>query len=150
MPNETHIAPAISLRHGTDDDQALIRTTWLKSFEASPLASSLYRSTYMTRWSKIIGDLLARSEILVACDPQDDHMIIGYLVHEPMDRIVHFVYVKRALRSFGVCRAMLEEAGYGNGSYCYTHRTQDSMKITLEQKKQGKRVPLYDFTLIFQ
>tara|TARA_R110000868_G_scaffold148576_1_gene370549 strand:+ start:412 stop:708 length:297 start_codon:yes stop_codon:yes gene_type:complete len=49
--------------------------------------------------------------VIIACDPNDDKTIYGYIVAE-LDQaamILHWVYTKHSFRNFGMAKAMLAE-----------------------------------------
>lgn len=132
--------PDIQIRAVRPEDLNLVRGTWLHSFGASGRARQMGRE-YRRVWSQVIDRLCTKSKILVAHPPESPDLIVGWICFEP--GIVHYAYVKSAFQRFGVARALLEASGLEGTRYAYTHRTLDSVRITLSRRARGIPTPKY-------
>ena len=69
------------------------------------------RDTYLLRHRETIGRLLARSEVAVACNPENIGQIFGWAAGESLEQsrpILHYVYVKCSFRRLGIGRALFD------------------------------------------
>lgn len=109
------------LRPADAEDEAFLCHSWLKSFR--PSATEVPGVIYHRGQHEVIERLLGRSIVTVACNPEDEAQIFGYLVHEKRGPVVvlHYVYVKAPFRRLGLARALLAHVG-AEGCH-YTHRT---------------------------
>lgn len=102
--------PAIRIRPRLADDTALISATWKQSFWRESLWGHAVRwPVFNAGFSKVVERLLARSTVLVACDPGSDDDILGYLVFEPGALV--WAFVKPAFRRAGIFTALLAATG---------------------------------------
>jgi len=100
----------------------------------------------------VIDAILDRADALVAYDPDEPSVILGWIVFEALT--VHYVYVRGPDTESGVTfrrsgiGSHLLKAAVGIGSFSYTHRTLDSQTITSNWKVSGRVAPIYDLTLL--
>jgi hypothetical protein len=98
------------IRPADEGDVAFLSSTWKQSFwRESTWANRIRWSVFEPGHAKVIQRLLARSLAIVACDPERETEIAGYLVYEP--GAIHYAYVKPAFRRAGVLRALLAASG---------------------------------------
>ena len=106
----SHSQPLIRL--ADPGDLHFFLSTWKQHFwQESPWANRIRWQLFKERHSLILQRLLARSEVLVACDPRDQGEIAGYIVFEPAIPALHWVYVKPSMRMAGVGTALLQASG---------------------------------------
>lgn len=120
--------------------------TWLRNYwqvvdarENRPECTGCWRirglrkSTFFKGHHARATTALARSTCLVACTPEHDETILGYVVFERTAAcdVLHWVYVKSEMRGFGIGSALLEQAKMSDCRY--THRTPD-----IERLRQAK------------
>lgn len=110
------------LRAMIDSDRAMIASSWLKNFRpASPEVSPL---VYANHQSRLIDRLIERNSAVVACSPQDGNHIYGWIcgaVYMMTDPVIHYVYVKRAMREFGIGKRLVAEMTKGGARPLFTH-----------------------------
>lgn len=107
-------ASAWRVRPAAVDDVAFIASTWKQNFwRESHWGRRIRWAVFAPSHAVIIQRLLERSLVLVACDPEREEEILGYLVFElvPIAGAVHFAYVKPAFRHAGVLRSLLADSG---------------------------------------
>ncbi len=115
----------VKIRESLESDEPFFYNSWLRSFKPSYFAGPIPNDMYWDVYSAIIGRLLGRSKVFVACDPDSENVIYGYLVVEYKDRpVVHWMYVKQSFRGFGIALQLAEAAKVTEDSY-YTFRTAD-------------------------
>lgn len=97
------------LREMTDADRSFIISSWLKSYRNADSVTHLSNDVYYTGHAKLINDLLATSNVTIACDPSYPTSMFGYIVHDA--NVAHYLYVKYSLRRHGVATMLYEAAG---------------------------------------
>lgn len=124
--------PEIHFRALEPSDVHFVLSSWLKSYRPScPLVSD---EVYFREQKRLILHLLEDTSVVLACDPVDPGVIWGYLVgaaHPDGFGVVHFVYVKHALRRFGIARALLAHAGILAG-FEASHLTETGRRILVD------------------
>lgn len=108
------MTPALEYRVATNADLPFIWNSWLKSYrDNNGQAKAVGSETYFAEHRKLIGELTARSAILIACAPDFPDQIYGYVVFEAFNGpalVLHYVYVKRTYRRFGIASALVAKA----------------------------------------
>jgi hypothetical protein len=101
----------IAYRDPTIQDYNFILSSWLKSARhAFPdLSDQVYYEDYKSK----VRNTLASKDTMLAVDPEDTSLILGYLVYSP-NHTVHYVYIKHALRNFGIAKKLLQEVAVNN------------------------------------
>lgn len=111
----------ITLRPAVDSDLSFFFSSTLQSyFYSSPTIRGLLPSVYYPAHKALLYKLLARSKLEMACSAEDLNIILGFALTEGLD--VHYMYVKRAFRRFGIARELLRNIGY---SFQASHWTDD-------------------------
>jgi hypothetical protein len=59
--------------------------------------------------------------VTVACLPDNEDVILGYIVFQP--NVLHYMFVKEAFRKFGIARFLYKESFGDNETITYTHKT---------------------------
>jgi len=113
----------IVLRPMQDEDTDLIYSSWIRAFCANKSVHPSERSWLFAAQRALVDKLLQRADVIVACQPDIDDQVYGYIVHGP-GRVLHWVYVKDIFRRAHVgTRLMLSAFGDFNEHIHYTHRT---------------------------
>lgn len=134
----------IQIRSGREDDAPLIISTWVNSYRYSlPDYRRFIRRMYFAWHRALVYDILRRSTavVLVACDPEMDSVLYGYLVGEinRTDRpVVHYMYVKEHWQNLGIATALLEFTGWDLNRLYYSHHTKDRSDINKASPTYGK------------
>lgn len=100
----------VTFRPPTNEDLNFIVNSWLKSYrEAQPAVPN---AQYYEGQKRLILDLLSRCDTVLAVDPEAPSHVLGYLCYERgSPDVIHFVYVKFALRRNGLASLLVERAG---------------------------------------
>ena len=90
------------------DDTAFLFKSWLDSYRYSDWGKQFDSRTYYDGHHAVIERVLSRPDtrVVVACLPDAQFVDLGFAVGQA--DILHFVYVKRNARQFGVGSALLE------------------------------------------
>ncbi len=99
-----------SIRKAKAGDIEFIYATWLRSYKHdSPLTKYTKRELFFDQHQKILDTILSNDGVqtCIACDPEDEDLIFGYITFEP--KIIHFIYVKYAFRKRGIATKLLEQ-----------------------------------------
>lgn len=101
----------VKIRQALAEDKNFVLSTWLRNYRhSSAFARGIRTSVYFEWHHRLLVNLMARPEctVLIACDEEEPNLILGYIAFE--QGIVHYVYVKRSMRGFGLGKKLLEEA----------------------------------------
>lgn len=131
---KTEDALPIQFRGGTASDEGFIFSTWLKSYRHNgSVPRGMTDATYYATYHRLLENILRRpsAHILFACDPEEPLVVYGYVVWDVTTTgpIVQWAYVKRAFRSLGVFRSLVDAAGIDLGKCTFTHLTPDAERI---------------------
>lgn len=99
----------IKLRPPSIQDKEFILNSWLKSNRNSDLTNYINNNLYYNYYDKLVKNCLMRSQATIACNPEDENHVYGYLVYELLGDIfiINYVYVKKTFRELGVAKQML-------------------------------------------
>lgn len=124
------------IRRAITRDVPHITSTWLRCYRHAPFVQGIPNTVYFYNHHKILEEVLPRSMVLVACNPDNPDDIYGWCCYEMTSNaaIVHFVYVKTQHRRQRIAHRLVEMIeGHENPSaYVYTHRTPLVKKILRE------------------
>lgn len=112
----------ISFRRARLEDGNFVFSSWLKSYRGSDFAKHMTNDVYYGHHKSIVAALIAKSIILVACNPEDENQVFGYIVFEhERGCLVHWLYVKYTYRKLGVANALIGQLPNGSGGITLTH-----------------------------
>jgi GNAT superfamily N-acetyltransferase len=116
------------IREGVPEDLRFIWRTWKSSFLVDSVNRGVYcrvsegkHKPYGWAWDIMNGrvdHLLSKSDVWVACNPDDSDQIFGWIAVE--DGRMHYMYVKDVYRGQGIAKELLDKAG---GPKEFTHFT---------------------------
>lgn len=95
----------------------------------SELGRSCRSSIFFPDFQKVIDRILATSQVLIACSPEEENAIMGYLIYERPET-VHFAFVRPSCRMKNVARDMIEEVMPGSKNIIFSLITNDAKKIS--------------------
>lgn len=89
-------------------DEPFIFNSWLQSNRTRH--QNMPTSDYYATYKDIVTDILYKSLVVVACDPESPDFIYGYVVIRPIDDvpIIHYAYVKKPFRRWGIFKELLK------------------------------------------
>ena len=98
-----------SLRELTEDDKAFIFTSWIKSNWKVYPNPSIIADLYLPEMREMIGKLLDTANTLIVCASDDRSHILGFVVFEYIEDIlhIHYLYIKNAFRNVGLARSVI-------------------------------------------
>lgn len=134
----------IILRPATITDMPYIRQTWLHSYQDSKIGHEL-GDRFESHWRPLIDRLTSTAQIVVACrpasasEPDAEHLIVGWLCFDPVNALLHYLYVRGPLQGYGVARVLL--AGLELKQWTATHQTACSMRIISRWKLNNRQFP---------
>lgn len=121
------------------DDVPFVTNSWLKSFRESPENKQVKSTFYFADGHKLLEEIIPRSVVLVVCDRQDPHQILGYACYEMFDTalILHYIYIKHTFRSMGIASTLMRYAVGAEAppALFYTHMTRKFRRMA--DKKEG-------------
>lgn len=110
------------------DEFNFIFDSWARSFQKSKWAGCIPNNMYDSVSRAASSEIIDRgARVTVAVEEMDDgtRNIVGYSVSEPAKKVVHYIYVKRQLRGFGIGRRLMLDV-VGDGAlekWKYTYKT---------------------------
>lgn len=139
----------VAYRLARESDQAFLMDSWLRSCKHSRFIGPIPMDEYAACMSRWVTAILKRPgvEVLIACNPEDDDQIFGFICHEQGFRLplVHFTYVKQPFRKFGIARGLFGAAKIDlNRAFQFTFQSRD-MDLAQRRGKfpAAKWTPLY-------
>jgi len=127
----TDIANQITARTAGEADLPFIYSSWLKSYRNSNFAKPISNDVYYENHHDIIEDLLASSQVILACNVNDPAQIMGYVVASKINGILtyHYLYVKHTYRRLGIGKLLFNVFEQPDQPACYTHETATAKKL---------------------
>lgn len=130
----------IQLRRARKSDLPFISSSWLQSYRDAPAVDGCPNGVYYHDQHQLLERLLQRSVVLVAVDEQDPDQIAGWVCAEVLNGpalVLHYIYVKHAMRKFGVAKRMVATlvAAEQPAAVFYTHRTKRAASILRKRKE---------------
>lgn len=119
----------LSIRPMVEHDTNFIYNSWLKSAQAD---HDLPNSKFFDSYRDHIKEILKRSKVIVACDPEDPTFLHGYMVCQQVEGvfILHWVYVKAPFRKMGVASDLIRSE--------FPALKQEPLVITYKNNKRSK------------
>ena len=126
-----------AIRPAQADDISFIYSTWLRSYRNdSAIGLSVRKSVFFESYRLVLDQILAKAatKVLVACKIDEPNVIYGYLVAEPTEKILHYIFVKDAFRRFQIAKTLFQTAfpEHGVGGVYITHLTRTASKLEIE------------------
>ena len=115
------------IRLAQADDIAFIYSSCLKSLKHdSKLGTSTANRIFFDNYKLVLDRILAdnNTQVFVACKPDEPHVIFGYMIAEPVNSVLHYVFVKEAFWNLGIASSLFKKAfNQGTGVVSVTHKT---------------------------
>jgi len=124
--------PVFNIRPAKEDDIPFIFNSWLKSYRNSHFCKLLVNEVYFSEHHKVIQNLIKHSTVLIACNPEDENQLYGYLVASKEQNILclHYIYIKHAFRNFKIASSLLQSISHDpSQAAIYTHHTRICDKL---------------------
>lgn len=121
----------IKIRKAGSEDIDYITSTWLRSVYDYQ-KRDMKKDVFFPNHNRLIKERLPFLKCLVACNPEDENQIYGYVVYNN-PKTLHFAYTKSYYRKLSVFKKLMDEAQLSGGeTVSVTHKAQ-SFKV-LESK----------------
>lgn len=124
----------IGIRPAQADDINYVKHTWLDAYRRgggvfhNHVDPELYRRSHRA----IIATIMEEHTTLIAYDPADPRIIMGFLCGDnyPTAPVVHFVYVPSKLRGWGIAKSLMQRLGWHEGRpIIASHMTTDGFSV---------------------
>jgi L-amino acid N-acyltransferase YncA len=97
-----------TLRPAQETDHPLIYASWLKSqYYGNSWFKQIGRDIFFNGYKQVIAGRLATAKTVVVCLEADPDVVLGYACYSPDETTLHYVYVKKAWRQFGIAKELL-------------------------------------------
>jgi hypothetical protein len=142
------VSPLFHIRPVSAGDVSFIYNSWLKSYRDSPQVKSIPNTLYYAEHHAVIENIFKSPNctIGIACNPEEQDQIYGYLVGDILDRItkvqasgyvavVHWLYVKHPFRMNGIAKGLFNwfTLDHKDLTFVYTHRVKNVEKLIGER-----------------
>jgi ribosomal protein S18 acetylase RimI-like enzyme len=96
------------IRSYLPEDTNFLYNSWLKSFRES--INCIENEIFFKNHTKLLDKILKVSEVFIACNPEDEDQIFGYVVRQKLGEIsiIHYIYVKHTYRRLGFGNMMMD------------------------------------------
>lgn len=100
----------VALRTVQPDDVDLIYDSWLHSGRTDR-GPPVDKAIYFHGQRQVIGELLKRSPVIIACEPAVPAHVLGWVCFELRAGllVLHYIYVKKAFRRMGIATLMMRD-----------------------------------------
>lgn len=98
----------IKMRPGVLDDKDTIYGTWIASLSKTKIFKHFPPEYMYVMFNVLIDRIMNNSNVLVACDINDEDQIYGYVVYK--DNTIYWIYVKYAFRQAYIGKRLLESS----------------------------------------
>lgn len=133
----------VRIRDAHPDDVHYVIKTWCREHRFNKPQHMPDRLYYQEQ-QKVIGQLASKSQLKVACAPDNLSAIYGFAVGKQLSDttlLAHYVYTRNEWRRLGVARALIQALGYREGmELVATHWSKHLSKITEERYKERGRL----------
>lgn len=122
---------AIIIRPAVDSDVPFFYSALLQShFYSAHAARCIPADIYYSEHKRVLQSRFRNgAHLLVACLKEDPQVILGFMFYE--QHIIHYIYVKKDFRKFGIARRLLEFSEYP-APYVVTHWTSDLTEVCIK------------------
>lgn len=97
----------LAIREANQKDINYVIHSWMKNIEHSPMAWYCDYQEWAFQYRQLLYQVIERSTIIIAYNPEDPSHIFGFLVFEPDPLYLHFIYTKGAFRQMQVAIRLL-------------------------------------------
>lgn len=100
----------IAIRPYTPADYNFILATWLRGlYYGDSWFSLIPKDVFMKHYHNVIESLLSlpTTKVKIACLRDDPEVILGYVVVNQDDTVLHFCFIKKAWRAIGIARSLV-------------------------------------------
>lgn len=127
----------VLIRDAGIKDEPFIFHSWLRSFRKSPTNAFISDPEYYKGHHKVVEDSINSLIVKVAYHAEDTSHILGYIAYEYSEEnkaIVHWLFVKRDYRGFGIGKMLWDLATSDVDKVLYTHTNPQFEKIKEKEK----------------
>jgi GNAT superfamily N-acetyltransferase len=139
-------------------DLGFIVDSWLESYhDGNPQMQAVRFAHYKHPMRRIVRRIITRSQVWVACDPEDDGFLYGFIAAECVGNsspqgwatLVHYVYVLQTRRREGLAERLSQHAlgklGALGWSQC-THMTRVAQGPVQRRRIDFNPFPVFEMT----
>ena len=103
----------VRIREAIQADIPFVYSSWLHQHSHSAFAAGVAKAAFFANHRRIIDKLISQADVYIACDAADISLMYGFICGEEHEwPLVHYMYVKKKFRNFGIGGMLLEELGW--------------------------------------
>lgn len=122
----------VTFRIATEDDIPFFYNATLQShYYSSSTNKHILPGIYFAEHKLLLSRLLQHptTRLSIVCDESSPEVIMGFCLHDTEDDIVHYIYVKRPFRRFGIGTMLMAYAEISVPQIQASHWTYDATAI---------------------
>lgn len=98
-------------RRAKPTDVSFIIDAWLHQYRTTRMVAPVTKEIYFRWFRKRIIKILKNSEILIACNPEDEDQIFSYAVYRHIGDvgILSWIYTKNTFRNLGIATSLFKQ-----------------------------------------
>lgn len=128
----------IAIRPASEKDVPFFFSATLRAnYLLSTINRLIPRDTYYAEHARVLSRVLERSSsrMAIACDAADPDFVYGFALAEPAHGILHFTYVKKSFRRFGIMGQLTSAMGLSLDKAEFSHWTFDLAAVLAHLNK---------------
>lgn len=125
-----HTTPPCTIRPLDAKDEDFVLDSFLHSYRQSIDVQSVPNQLYFEGARKLFSRVFMQAEFRVACDPEDENEIYGWIAFTPLSdtfTLVYWTHVKIMFRRFGIATRLLEPIAHTR--ILYPFRSRDTVWV---------------------
>lgn len=123
---------AVGFRSANAGDEAIVFKSWLLGHrKGGDWPPRLASRRYFEEHKATIARLLADGYALIACNAERPAHVLGFAVHAA-PAVLHWIYVKQAMRGAGIGRHLLKRAGLWGRPVICSHWSRAASRLRHE------------------
>lgn len=130
-----------TIRNWTSTDRAFIADAWLHTLRGSSQeAKHAEWGSFCVHHNRCIDAILddSSTSVSIAAPAGDDVTIFGYLVHSPVERLIHMAFVKKPFRRQGIAKKLLSGIKLEGSSFTQWSRDAENWILPKFMKSAGR------------
>lgn len=107
-------------------DEAFVSSTFLKAIRyGNQFYSEMEKNSYFHNYTLALKALLAKRTTNMVCLAEDPDVILGYIICDPSQHIIDFIFIKSTWRKKGLTKLLINDIIYSWA----THFTKPGLAI---------------------
>lgn len=98
----------VVIRQGRESDRSFLFSTWLLGlYHGNDWFKEIDKTVYFKVYKAVVEGIIAHSRVDVACLPDDEDVVLGYVVYS--GNTLHWIFVKKPWRKLGIAKKLMPQ-----------------------------------------